>query len=310
MLAQLAVLGAALWFTRRAVVEPAEALARAAEHERAGAADARAQLEAELRMAAQHDSIGRLTAGIAHEVNTPIQFINDSVQFLRDAFADVRVLIAEYRAYVRTQAAVEARARFAELERKADLPDLEASVREALERSQEGLSRITALVRALKELARPDANELGPVDLNRVVESAITVAHNQCKYVAEVQAELGDVPNVNGHASDMARAVLHLLINAAQATGEVTRQSGQKGVIRVRTAREQDRAVLTIADRGAGMAGAVDASTHQGGALAAARAIVDRLGGDLTFSSEPGRGTTCCVRLPLMGRHQPAAGVA
>lgn len=307
---QVALLGASLWLARRHVVEPAAALARVAERERQGAEDARVLLESELRQAAQHDSIGRLTAGIAHEINTPVQFISDSVSFLRDAFGDLRGLIGEYRAHVRTQATVEARARFAELERTTDLADLENSVPEALERSQEGLTRVTALVRALKELARPDANELAPVDLNRVVESAITVAHNQCKYVAEVQTELGDLPSVTCHASDMARAVLHLLLNAAQATGEVTRQSGQKGVIRVRTAREQDRAVLTIADRGAGFVAGHATSARNGDALAVARSIVDRHGGELTLSSEPGRGTTCCVRLPLMGRPVPVAGVA
>lgn len=310
LLLQLALLGVAMAVSRRHVVEPAETLARVAERERQAAIDARALLESELRQAAQHDSIGRLAAGIAHEINTPIQFIGDSVRFLRDAYADLRGIIGEYRVYVRAQASVHVRARFAELERTTDLAGLEQSVPDALACSREGLTRITALVRALKELARPDANELAPVDLNRVVESAITVAHNQCKYVAEVEAELGDLPSVTCHASDMARAVLTLLINAAQATGEVTRQSGQKGVIRVRTAWEQDRAVLTIADRGAGLATPDGNDVRGNEALAVARSIVDRHGGELSLSSEPGRGTTCCVRLPLLARPAPLAGAA
>ncbi|MCC7073430.1 MAG: HAMP domain-containing histidine kinase [Deltaproteobacteria bacterium] len=307
---QVALLAIAMAVSRRHVVEPAEVLARVAERERQAAIDARALLETELRQAAQHDSIGRLAAGIAHEINTPIQFIGDSVRFLRDAYADLRGIIGEYRVYVRAQASVHVRARFAELERSTDLAGLEQSVPDALACSREGLTRMTALVRALKELARPDANELAPVDLNRVVESAITVAHNQCKYVAEVETELGDLPSVTCHASDMARAVLHLLINAAQATGEVTRQSGQKGVIRVRTACEQDRAVLTIADRGAGLATSEGKDIRGNEALAVARSIVDRHGGELSLSSEPGRGTTCCVRLPLLGRSAPLAGAA
>ncbi|MEO5821033.1 MAG: ATP-binding protein [Vicinamibacteraceae bacterium] len=281
--------------------------------------NARLQVETDLRQAQKLESVGRLAAGVAHEINTPVQFVSDSVHFLRDATTDLMTTIAHLReveasvlAGTPSLEAAEAAAYAAET---ADLPYLIEHMPKAIDRALDGLERVATIVRSMKEFAHPDAIEMAPVDLNRAIESTLVIARNEYKYVADVVTDFAVLPPVCCHAGDVNQAVLNIVVNAAHAIADVVAGTPARGRITVRTALEgEDTVVVTIADTGGGIplmirdrvfdpfftTKEVGRGTGQG--LAIARAIiVDRHRGELTLDSEVGRGTTCFMRLPLHG---------
>jgi signal transduction histidine kinase len=289
---------------------------------------ARLQMETDLRQAQKLESVGRLAAGVAHEINTPVQFVSDSVHFLRDATTDLMTTITHLReveasvlAGTPSLEAAEAAAYAAET---ADLPYLVEHMPKAIDRALDGLERVATIVRSMKEFAHPDAVEMAPVDLNRAIESTLVIARNEYKYVADVETAFGALPPVRCHAGDINQAVLNIVVNAAHAIGDVVAGTAARGRIRVTTALEgDDTVVVAIADTGGGIPEAIrdrvfdpffttkEVGRGTGQGLAIARAIVvDRHRGEITLESEVGRGTTCYIRLPLHGApHAAAAGL-
>ncbi len=275
----------------------------------------RERMELELRMAQKLEAVGQLAAGIAHEINTPIQFVGDSVHFLSDAFEDLQRLLGEYRdacAPATTGPAGQAlRARLEEAEETADLEYLRERVPGAFERTLEGVERVASIVRAMKEFAHPQT-EQAPADLNRALTTTLTVARNEYKYVAEVETELAQLPVVC-NLSDLNQVFLNLIVNAAHAIEDARADPTEQGTIRIRTTRDGDTAVISIADSGGGIppeirsrifdpfftTKAVGRGSGQG--LAIARAIVDKHAGTLELDTELGAGTTFTVRLPIAG---------
>jgi PAS domain S-box-containing protein len=260
--------------------------------------------------------LGTLAAGVAHEINTPIQFVGDSLQFLRDSATDLLGLIDELQSLRR--AALEgmpietARAAATRAEDEADLPYLRENIPLAFARCADGLSRVTTIVRSLKEFAHPPGKEMTVIDLNRAIESTLTIATNEYKYVAELETQLGELPPVNCHASEIGQVILNMLVNAAHAIGDVVKGSDRRGRITVSTAQQGDAVVITISDTGTGIPDAIQArifdpffttkevgkGTGQG--LAIARSVIkDRHGGDITFETKVGHGTTFFIRLPI-----------
>jgi signal transduction histidine kinase len=272
----------------------------------------RARMEIVLRQAQKLEAAGRLAAGVAHEINTPVQFINDSLFFVRDAVKDVFQVLSLYRKAC--GALVEARDAKAS-EESVDIDYLFDNIPPAFERTFEGLSRVTTIVRSMKEFAHPDQREMHPVDLNQGVQATLTIATHEYKYVADLETELGEIPQVVCHAGDVNQVVLNLVVNAAHAIGDVVKDSGEKGKIKVRTYLEAEFVVITVTDTGCGIP--VDARPHlfepffttkevgkgTGQGLAIARSVVvDKHGGSLDFDTELGHGTTFIIRLPIAGR--------
>ena len=195
-----------------------------------------------------------------------------------------------------------------------DLEFLLEEVPSALEQSMEGLDRIATIVRAMKEFSHPGSVERTSTDLNRAIESTITVARNEWKYAAVVHTdfdpELPQVPVVPG---DFNQVVLNLVVNAAHAVAARYGEQGELGRIEVSTARDGDHVVVRVTDDGTGIEPELQArifepffttkevgrGTGQGLALAHT-VIADRHGGTLTVDSEPGVGSTFTVRLPLV----------
>jgi PAS domain S-box-containing protein len=276
----------------------------------------RLRMERELRTAQKLEAVGQLAAGIAHEINTPVQFIGDSVRFLHDAFADLDGLLAEYRAgFDAAVAGGDAGALGERLEEAEDLADLEylrERVPAALHRTLEGVERVASIVRAMKEFAHPQTAQ-APADLNRALASTLTVARNEYKYVADVETAFGDLPPVVCNLSDIGQVFLNLIINAAHAIEDAHGDGGEKGVIRVSTAVEDDTAVVAIADTGCGIPDEIrtrvfdpffttkELGRGSGQGLALSRAIVEKHGGSLAFLTEPGKGTAFTLRLPIAG---------
>jgi PAS domain S-box-containing protein len=274
-------------------------------------------LEVELNQAQKLESVGRLAAGIAHEINTPIQFIGDNTHFLQDSFNSLLAMMKKYQglreaaetATISTSLLEEIK----QAEAEADVQYLSEEVPKAIAQTLEGVDRVATIVRAMKEFAHPDTRQKSAADLNRAIMSTLTVARNELKYVADVETDLGDLPPVVCNISDLNQVFLNLLVNAAHAIREVVREgTDAKGKIRVRTRREGNTVLIAISDTGCGIpenirdrifdpfftTKGVGRGTGQG--LSIARSVVvEKHGGSLTFETEPGKGTTFLVRLPI-----------
>jgi signal transduction histidine kinase len=281
--------------------------------------------EVELRHAQKLESVGRLASGIAHEINTPIQFIGDNTRFLQGAFTELTALLAKYRALVGAAAPGAVSPGLIEEVRQAEVAaDVDFLVQETpkgLEQTMEGVERVATIVRAMKDFAHVDRKEKSATDVNRALLSTLTVARNELKYVSNVETEFGDLPLLVGNVSDLNQVFLNLLVNAAHAIGDVVKGTGQKGLIRVRTSVEEGAVVISIADTGCGIpedirdkifdpfftTKEIGRGTGQGLAIAHS-IVVEKHGGTITFTSEVGKGTTFSIRLPLGEEAKPAEG--
>jgi len=271
--------------------------------------------EMELRQAQKLESVGRLASGIAHEINTPIQFVGDNVRFLQDAFGDLQSVLKKFQELCKSTSEMRSGAQFGgELDRIAAESDSDYLLKEipkALGQTLDGVERVVTIVRAMKEFAHPESKGMAPADLNKALSNTLTVARNELKYVAEVETDFGDLPAVVCSVSDMNQVFLNLLINAAHAIADVARDGGKKGKIRVSTSLQNSTAVIAISDTGGGIPEAIrdrifdpffttkEVGRGTGQGLAIARSVVDRHKGTLTFETEVGKGTSFYVRLPI-----------
>jgi PAS domain S-box-containing protein len=278
----------------------------------------RERMTMELRLAQKLESVGRLAAGIAHEINTPIQYVGDGVAFLQSAQADLEQLLEAYRQAFKQLAAHESPAAVIEsvkaAQAAADLEFLSVEVPKAFERTLQGVERVAAIVRAMKEFAHPDANEHSPADLNHAIETTLIVANNEYKYSATVETKLGAVPEVMCNVGELNQVFLNLIVNAAHAIQESGKDAAT-GRITITSAGNRDSVVISVADNGCGIpegnlekifdpfftTKAVGRGTGQG--LAIARSIVsEKHGGSIDVQSTVGVGTRFIVRLPVSGR--------
>lgn len=276
----------------------------------------RNDLESQLRQAQKLEGIGQLAAGIAHEINTPIQFVTDNLTFLRDSWKATCELLERYRATIRNAAqaplAAEVVAELGEADRKCDLDFIVAEVPRAIEQSLDGTSRVAKIVRAMKEFSHPDSDDKTAADLNRTIDSTITVGRNEWKYIAEIVTDFDEtLPPVVCYPSDINQVILNLLVNAAHAIKENLAE-GEMGRITVRTRRCGEFAEISVADTGTGIPEAIRArifdpffttkqvgkGTGQGLSLAHTLVVKKHLG-KIWFETEMGRGTTFFVELPI-----------
>ncbi|MCK5149133.1 PAS domain S-box protein [bacterium] len=278
----------------------------------------RKDLETQLVQAQKLESIGQLAAGIAHEINTPTQYVGDNTRFLKDSFDDILNLFTQYQDFLQVVKAGNIHQPLIdELEKTIDETDvsyLMDEIPKAIEQSLEGIGRITHIVQAMKEFSHPGAQEKTRVDINKAIETTITVARNEWKYVAEMNINFSSgLPTVPCLQDEFNQVILNLITNAAHAIGDVVGdESGKKGVISITTCLKEEWLEIRITDTGSGIPTAVKAKifdpffttketgkgTGQGLAISY-NVIVKKHGGSLTFETEEGKGTTFIIHLPL-----------
>lgn len=274
------------------------------------------RLEAQLRQAQKLESVGQLAAGIAHEINTPAQFVQNSISFLSDSFSALLKVLVQYRKTIaRVANAPEHQLLLQELkqaEEAADVEYVEENAPDAFTRSLDGIARISSIVSAMKEFAHPDHREKSLADLNHAIQNTLTIARNEYKFVADAEMDRGELPLVLCHLSDLNQVFLNLVVNAAHAIADVVGNSGAKGRILVRTVDEGDTVRVEVHDTGCGIPEAirdrifdpffttkeVGRGTGQGLAIAHS-VVVDKHGGTLTFDSTVGKGSVFTIRLPV-----------
>jgi PAS domain S-box-containing protein len=266
---------------------------------------------AEQRLASSEklESIGRLAAGVAHEINTPIQFLNDSIFFIREAMEDLLAHNAKLTAMLPVPP-----------EPDREIEDLKAELPPALDRVADGLARIAEIVRSMKEFSHSDQAEMCPVDLNRAIRSTLVIASTEYKYVADVVMDLApDLPPVTCHGSQINQVVLNLVVNAAHAIGDVVKGTPNKGRITVRTEVLDGFVTISVSDTGGGIPEAIrkrifdpffttkEVGRGTGQGLSIAHNAIKAHGGRFEFDTEIGKGTTFNVRLPLDKEEQESA---
>lgn len=274
--------------------------------------------QAKLLQAQKLQAIGQLAAGIAHEVNTPTQYVTDNVTFLQRAFDRLLKLISANSNLLEAarsgdmtpqvvQAAEEARA-------AAKLDYLNRQVPRAIEQSLEGLGQISSIVKAMKEFSHPSGAEKQPFDIHDVIESTSIVAKNEWKYVADLELDFDwSLPPVLLLRNEFSQVMLNLIVNAAHAIeASLPPGSADKGKIKISTKAVGLNVEVRIADNGCGIPEAVRArvfepffttkevgkGTGQGLAIAYS-VIVDKHGGTIAFETHDGQGTAFVINLPL-----------
>jgi PAS domain S-box-containing protein len=272
----------------------------------------RMRLQQQLQQAQKLESIGQLASGIAHEINTPSQYVGDNTRFLQQAFSDLNELIARLEQMLEAGDAPIPRDALASCLDGADVEYLLGEIPRAIEQSLEGINRITTIVGAMKEFSHP-SQEMSLIDLNRAIESTVTVATNEWKYFADMQLELdSDLPAVACIPNDINQAVLNIVVNAAHAIADVVGDTSARGTITIGTRRRDGNVEIRIADTGKGMneriksrifdpfftTKEVGRGTGQGLSMVH-NVIVEKHGGSITVDSEPGLGSCFTIYLPI-----------
>ena len=278
----------------------------------------RKKMELQIQQGQKLESIGRLAAGVAHEINTPTQYIGDNTRFVSDSFTELlpvlsapRRLLDALRDNCVTPELLQA---IEDLLKKADVDYLVAEIPKAVEQSLQGVERVAKIVQAMKEFSHPGAEDKSQVDLNQAIESTLTVARAEWKHVAEMVREFdADLPPVTCLPGEFNQVILNLIVNAAHAIADTLKPGGPaKGTITVSTKQQGDWAEVRVRDSGTGIpeparekifdpfftTKGVGRGTGQG--LAIARSvIVDKHGGTISFETELGKGTVFIIRIPV-----------
>ena len=266
------------------------------------------QAQIQLHQAQKLESVGRLAAGIAHEINTPIQFLSMNLRFLQRTYAQIQLVMAKVpRESLPTDGSI-------------DLEWIEEETPKVLLDSMEGIDRVAKIVRAMKEFSHPGSPDPVAVDLNRCLESAATVSRNEWKYSAELLLELDtELPLIQGFPAELNQVFLNLVVNAGHAIAAKEREPGTLGSIRISTGRIPTGVEIRIMDTGTGILPEhqakvfdpffttkdVGIGTGQG-LTVCYQTVVHMHGGQISFESTPGEGTTFVVQLPM--RAAPAKG--
>jgi len=288
-------------------------------------------LERDLRQSQKLEAVGQLAAGIAHEINTPMQYIGDNIRFLNDSFQDIskvlRTCLLWQESAGKEDLTADIHRRLADAIEEADIAYFLDEIATAIEQSIEGVGRVEKIVRAMKDFSHPGGDEKKAANINKILESTVTVSRNEWKYVAEMEMDCkAELPLVLCLASELSQVFLNIIVNSAHAIADMNQGSPKDmGKISIRTTNIPHGIEIRITDTGGGIPEGIQErvfepffttkvrgkGTGQGLAIAH-RVIVDKHQGRLSFASETGRGTTFVIELPVDGNEgftQPASSM-
>ena len=275
------------------------------------------KLEVQLAHAQKLESIGQLASGIAHEINTPTQYIADNTNFLKKGFSDLKEIITFYEelrgAVVGYGDHKDIVTKIQALEQEINLAFLKEEIPQSIEEMDIGLQQITRIVKGMKEFSHPATEEKKRVDINKALETVLSVSRNEWKYVAKVVKNFeSETFFVACYPGDLNQVFLNIVVNAAQAIAGVRKEGEDiKGIITITTAFDKDWAKIEIADNGPGMPNEIQKKifdpffttkevgkgTGQGLSIAYS-IVVNKHGGNIYCDSKVGEGTTFKICLP------------
>lgn len=272
--------------------------------------------ESDLLQSQKLESVGQLASGIAHEINTPIQFVNDNLNFITGAFTDLINLYNKQCKLISksksVQADLELQNQLREAQEQADIQFIKEEVPSALTQSLDGANRVSTIVRAMKEFAHPGTNYMENINLNDAIKTTITIARNEWKYVSDLDTDLdASIPEIPCIRDEFNQVILNLIVNARDAIAE--RNLDQKGQINISTRYDEHDVIVTISDTGNGIPTHIQSrifdpffttkevgrGSGQGLAISY-NVIVTKLKGKLDFETQEGQGTTFTIRLPYL----------
>ncbi len=277
------------------------------------------QLQSQLLHAQKLESVGQLAAGIAHEINTPTQYVGTNIDFLEDGFKDIATLMGAYqRLLVAEKDHSVTPVLIQEVEETLEAADWDYLAQEfplAIAQSKDGVHRISTIVRAMKEFSHPGSKEKIPLSLNDLINTTLIVSRNEWKYLADMETDFADdLPQVPCLSDEMGQVFLNLLVNAAHAIATQLGENpnGEKGCITISTRQVAGQVEVRLQDTGCGIPGDIlskvfdpffttkEVGKGTGQGLAIARdVVVTKHGGTLNVESEPGQGATFIIRLPV-----------
>lgn len=282
----------------------------------------RQMLAMQLHNSQKLESVGTLAAGIAHEINTPMQFVSDNVRFLSQSTDPIIELLRVQPQLVSAceDAGVDETVlgKVRELLGQVDVEFVAEEMPMAIGETLEGVDRVTTIVKAMKDFSHPGDTGVAAADINEAIETTLQVARNEYKYHVDIVKDLGDLPPVECWIGDLNQVFLNLLVNGTHAIRDrIGDQTGDRGTIHISTRHDGDFVEMRFRDSGTGIPEEARAHIFEqfyttkeigkgtGLGLAIARAVVvEKHGGEIRFETELGEGTTFIVRVPV--HHVPA----
>lgn len=282
-----------------------------------------------LAQAQKLESVGELAAGIAHEINTPIQYVGDNARFVQEACNDINGVLIECQKLIEAidsgnnakQATEDLRSAMED----ADIEYLSEEIPSAITQTLEGVDRVSRIVRAMKEFSHPGVSEMTLTDLSNAIQNTVMVARNEWKYVADLKTDFDpDLPGVPCLPGEFNQVILNMIVNAAHAIGDSLGSTPEsKGKINISTKATETHAQIRIADSGQGVSPenidrifkpffttkAAGKGTGQGLAIAHS-VIVEKHQGTIDVTSELGKGTCFTIQIPLQTSRESKARLA
>ncbi len=286
--------------------------------------DDRKSLEAQLAQSQKLEAVGQLAAGIAHEINTPTQYVSDNMHFIKDAFEDIMRLVQACGEFAHGRRLTgEKLADIRHLEKEIDLAYLREEVPAAIEQAQEGLQSIAGIIGAMKQFSHPGTDEMGSVDINMLLRNTVTISRNEWKYVAKVEMELSpDAGHITGYSNQLGQVFLNLIVNAAHAIAGIgSEKLDREGRIYISSRMDGDFLEIRFADNGPGIPREIrekvfnpffttkDVGKGTGQGLAIAYDIVvNKHKGSLRLRPSNDGGAEFVIRLPVEQRQAVSVG--